>query len=93
MTIIHAPVVIIGFGVFHGEDDVDAGILSTAKANRTHPAKLSDSRQKRARNCTSIGSTSMFSSKHGDKRMRQRKDRIAGPANVRGTTPGYCKWS
>ena len=91
MTNNHEPVVIIGFPILHGKDVEVGGILSTAKANRSHPKKLSDNRQRRAKNCIKSGSTSIFSSEHGNNKMQQRHDRIAGPVNVRGTTKSFKK--
>lgn len=75
----------------NGDDDVDdddniPGILSTTNASRTHPKTLNNIRQKRARNWTKFGSTSIFNSVHGNKMKRERNDRIIGPANVLGTT-------
>jgi hypothetical protein len=73
------------------DDDIVPGILSTTNASRTHPKTLNNIRQKRARNWTKFGSTSIFTSVHGNKMKRQRNDRIIGPVKVLGTTSVMLK--
>ena len=78
-------VIIISFFCRNGDGETNDA-LSTANANRNHPQRLSDKRQNRAKNCTKSGFASTFNTKHGNKRIRQRNDKINGPVKVRGTT-------
>jgi len=73
-------------GSLDDDDGVVPGILSTANATRIHPKTLNNMRQKRARNWTKLGPTLILNSEHGNKKERQRKDKIIGPVNVLGTT-------